>query len=193
MAPGDNLGVMSVPEHKIPAHPKPLAEKWLETGLFRARWLMAPFYVGLVAALAALLAVFVREAIHEFSQLGVMSPEDAILMVLSLIDLSLAGNLLLIVIFSGYENFVSKIDTGSDEDRPDWLGTVDFSGLKMKLIASLVAISAIALLKAFMHLAEGDAIDNLHLIWLVVIHFTFVVSGVMLALMDWLASKTDKH
>ena len=193
MAPGDNLGVMSVPEHKIPAHPKPLAEKWLETGLFRARWLMAPFYVGLVAALAALLAVFVREAIHEFSQLGVMSPEDAILMVLSLIDLSLAGNLLLIVIFSGYENFVSKIDTGSDEDRPDWLGTVDFSGLKMKLIASIVAISAIALLKAFMHLAEGDAIDNLHLIWLVVIHFTFVVSGVMLALMDWLASKTDKH
>ena len=154
---------------------------------------MAPFYVGLVAALAALLAVFVREAIHEFSQLGVMSPEDAILMVLSLIDLSLAGNLLLIVIFSGYENFVSKIDTGSDEDRPDWLGTVDFSGLKMKLIASIVAISAIALLKAFMHLAEGDAIDNLHLIWLVVIHFTFVVSGVMLALMDWLASKTDKH
>ena len=193
MAPGDNLGVMSVPKHKNPAHPKPLAEKWLETGLFRARWLMAPFYVGLVAALAALLAVFVREAIHEFSQLGVMSPEDAILMVLSLIDLSLAGNLLLIVIFSGYENFVSKIDTGSDEDRPDWLGTVDFSGLKMKLIASIVAISAIALLKAFMHLAEGDAIDNLHLIWLVVIHFTFVVSGVMLALMDWLASKTDNH
>ena len=193
MTPGGNLGVMITPDSKPASHHKPLAEQWLETGLFRARWLMAPFYVGLVAALGALLLVFVREAIHEFSQLNVMSPEDAILMVLSLIDLSLAGNLLLIVIFSGYENFVSKIDTGSDEDRPDWLGTVDFSGLKMKLIASIVAISAIALLKAFMHLAEGDAIDNIHLTWLVVIHFTFVVSGVMLALMDWLAAKTDKH
>lgn len=193
MTPGGNLGVMITPDAKPALRKKPLAEKWLETGLFRARWLMAPFYVGLVVALGALLLVFVRESIHEFSRLNTMKPEDAILMVLSLIDLSLAGNLLLIVVFSGYENFVSKIDTGSDEDRPDWLGTVDFSGLKMKLIASIVAISAIALLKSFMHLAEGDAIDNVHLTWLVVIHFTFVVSGVMMALMDWLASKTKKH
>ncbi len=184
---------MSAPKGNATAHRKPLVERWLEKGLFRARWLMAPFYVGLVVALAGLLYVFVRESVHEFAQLNVMSPEDAILMVLSLIDLSLAGNLLLIVIFSGYENFVSKIDTGNGEDRPDWLGTVDFSGLKMKLIASIVAISAIALLKAFMHLAEGDSIDNLHLIWLVVIHLTFVVSGVMMALMDLMASKTSKH
>jgi len=113
--------------------------------------------------------------------------------VLSLIDLSLAGNLLLIVIFSGYENFVSKIDTGDDEDRPAWMGTVDFSGLKMKLIASIVAISAIALLKAFMRLAEGEDVDQQTLIWLVVIHFSFIVSGVLLALMDFIASKTGKH
>ena len=172
---------------------KPKMELWLETGLFRSRWLMAPFYVGLVIALGALVVVFVNEAIHELAHILTMSPEDAILMVLSLIDLSLAGNLLLIVIFSGYENFVSKIDTGTDEDRPGWMGTVDFSGLKMKLIASIVAISAIALLKAFMRLAEGDQVDDRHLTWLVVIHFTFVSSGVMLALMDWLAAKTDKH
>ena len=95
---------------------KPAAERWLETGLFRARWLMAPFYVGLVIALGALLVVFVNEAWHELSHLTSMSPEEAILMVLALIDLSLAGNLLLIVIFSGYENFVSKIDTGDDEE-----------------------------------------------------------------------------
>ena len=193
MAAEGNLSAMSAPKGNATAHRKPLVERWLEKGLFRARWLMAPFYVGLVVALAGLLYVFVRESVHEFAQLNVMSPEDAILMVLSLIDLSLAGNLLLIVIFSGYENFVSKIDTGNGEDRPDWLGTVDFSGLKMKLIASIVAISAIALLKAFMHLAEGDSIDNLHLIWLVVIHLTFVVSGVMMALMDLMASKTSKH
>src|ERR1700712_2348182 len=133
------------------AHRKPGVERALELWLFRSRWLMAPFYVGLVIALAALVVVFANEAIGELSHVFTMSPEEAILMVLSLIDLSLAGNLLLIVVFSGYENFVSKIDTGDDEDRPSWMGTVDFSGLKMKLIASIVAISAIALLKAFMH------------------------------------------
>jgi uncharacterized protein (TIGR00645 family) len=176
-----------------PASSKPAAERMLELWLFRSRWLMAPFYVGLVVALGALLVVFADEAWREVSHLPTMSPEDAILMVLSLIDLSLAGNLLLIVIFSGYENFVSKIDTGGDEDRPGWMGTVDFSGLKMKLIASIVAISAIGLLKAFMKLAEGEGIDDRHLAWLVGIHVTFVTSGVLLALMDLLASKTDKH
>ena len=114
-------------------------------------------------------------------------------MALTLIDLSLAGNLLLIVIFSGYENFVSKIDTGGNEDRPSWMGTVDFSGLKMKLIASIVAISAIALLKAFMRLTDGEPINTPMLAWLVGIHLTFVVSGVLLALMDLLASKIPKH
>ena len=176
-----------------PVKRKPALERHLEMWLFRSRWLMAPFYVGLVVALAALLVVFVKAGIKEASQLGSMSPEGAILMALTLIDLSLAGNLLLIVIFSGYENFVSKIDTGNDEDRPGWMGTVDFSGLKLKLVASIVAISAIALLKAFMELAEGKDIPDRYLAWLVGIHLVFVVSGVLLALMDWLASKTDKH
>ncbi len=172
---------------------KPKAELLLEDLLFKSRWLMAPFYLGLVVALGALLWVFGAELVHELSHLMEMKPEDAILMVLSLIDLSLAGNLLLIVIFSGYENFVSKIDTGDHVDRPSWMGTVDFSGLKMKLIASIVAISAIALLRAFMRLSQGEGVDSNHLMWLVVIHITFVVSGVFLALMDWLAAKTDKH
>ena len=106
---------------------------------------------------------------------------------------TLAGNLLLIVIFSGYENFVSKIHVGDVEDRPGWMGTVDFSGLKMKLIASIVAISAISLLGAFMELAEGDALDERRLMWMVVIHLTFVASGVFLAVMDFVAGKVDKH
>ncbi|ODT88645.1 TIGR00645 family protein [Phenylobacterium sp. SCN 70-31] len=184
---------MSQPPTQRPRSIKPLLEHYLELGLFRSRWLMAPFYVGLVVALGALLIVFTNEAIHELSNVMTMSAEEAILMVLALIDLSLAGNLLLIVIFSGYENFVSKIDTGDDEDRPGWMGTVDFSGLKMKLIASIVAISAIALLKAFMELAEGKEIPDRHLMWLVTIHIVFVVSGVLLALMDWLAGKAEKH
>jgi uncharacterized protein (TIGR00645 family) len=168
-------------------------ERFIERWLFRSRWLMAPFYVGLVFGLVALLIVFVNEAAHEFAGVLTMTPESAILMVLSLIDLSLAGNLLMIVVFSGYENFVSKIDTGGDEDRPSWMGTVDFSGLKMKLIASIMAISAIALLRAFMKLSEGVEIPDRTLAWLVGIHLTFVVSGVILAVMDLVASKVTKH
>lgn len=173
---------------------KPVLETWLERGLFASRWLMAPFYVGLVIALAAMIVVFFQELFHELPHLLEMKPEDAIMLSLSLIDLSLAANLLVIVILSGYENFVSKIDTASHEDRPDWMGTVDFSGLKMKLIASIVAISAIALLKAFLKLTEpAVALDQPRLLWLVVVHLSFVVSGVLLAVMDWLNGKVEKH
>ena len=175
---------------------KPVVERWLERGLFASRWLMAPMYVGLVVALLALVVIFFQELIHVLPVIlsGSAHAEDAILLALSLIDLSLAGNLVLIVIFSGYENFVSKMDIGDQVDRPSWMGTVDFSGLKMKLVASIVAISAIALLKAFLQATEAEVpIDQTRMLWLVVIHLSFVVSGVLLALMDWLASLTDKH
>src|SRR3982750_1831512 len=152
-------------------------EKYLEGGLFKARWLLAPFYVGLVVALGTLLAVFVRELIFSVPEMLRLDAEQIILSVLTLIDLSLAGNLVLIVIFSGYENFVSKIDVGDHIDRPEWMGTVDFSGLKLKLIASIVAISGIALLRAFLTLTDpGETLDQPRLMWLVVLHLTFVVS-----------------
>ena len=119
---------------------------------------------------------------------------ELILTVLSLIDLSLALNLVMIVIFSGYENFVSKIDTGGSEDRPQWMGTLDFSGLKMKLIGSIVAISAISLLRAFMELVElGKPFNEQHLRWMVILHVTFLASGVLFALMDYIASLTEKN
>jgi uncharacterized protein (TIGR00645 family) len=160
---------------------------------------MAPFYVGLVIGLAGLLGVFVQELIHEVPKviLGGRADEAVVMALslidLSLIDLSLAGNLLLIVIFSGYENFVSKIDVGDHADRPDWMGTLDFSGLKMKLIASIVAISAVALLRAFMALAEpGAEPDAAKLGWMIGLHLTFVVSGVLMALMDWLGQKSHR-
>jgi uncharacterized protein (TIGR00645 family) len=174
---------------------KPVLETRFERALFASRWLMAPMYLGLIVSLAMLVVVFARELIYYAPQVLTMSSEEAILVVLTLIDLSLAGNLLLIVLFSGYENFVSKLDIEDSTDRPPWMGSVDFSGLKMKLIASIVAISGIHLLKQFMEIgdsAQQAAPDN-ELFWLVVIHLTFVVSGVLLALMDWLAAKTDKH
>ena len=129
-------------------------ESRFEHGLFAARWLMAPIYLGLVVALAMLLVVFVREIVYYALQVMTMGSEEVILAVLTLIDLSLAGNLLLIVLFSGYENFVSKFDIADGRERPSWMGTVDFSGLKMKLVASIVAISAISLLKSFMEVGE---------------------------------------
>jgi uncharacterized protein (TIGR00645 family) len=184
---------MSPPEASRPTSSKPAVELWLELTLFRSRWLMAPFYVGLVFALAGLLVVFGAEVWRELAHVTTMTPESGVLMALSLIDLSLAGNLLLIVILSGYENFVSRIDAGDPLERPHWMGKVDFSGMKMKLIASIVAISAIALLKAFMRLAEGEHVDDRQLAWLVGIHLTFVVSGVLLALMDLLVSRSARH
>jgi uncharacterized protein (TIGR00645 family) len=175
---------------------KPRVERLLERFLFAARWLLAPFYIGLVLALAVVMVVFGVELWSEVLHLIHLAPakvaEGAIVMSLSLIDLSLAANLLLIVIFSGYENFVSRIDTAEHEDRPQWMGTVDFSGLKMKLIASIVAISAISLLRTFLEIGDGP-MNQPALLWQVTFHLTFVVSGVLLALMDFIASKTEKH
>jgi uncharacterized protein (TIGR00645 family) len=170
-------------------------EKYLEGGLFSSRWLLAPFYVGLVVALAMLLIVFVRELVGSIPEVMTLDPEKMILNVLTLIDLSLAGNLVLIVVFSGYENFVSKIGAAvGSEDRPSWMGTLDFSGLKMKLIGSIVAISAISLLRAFVTLTEpGVPFDTRKLFWLIALHITFLFSGVMFALMDWLATLTEER
>ena len=176
------------------ANARPKLETAVETVLFGSRWILAPFYLGMVVALGIVLVVFARELITDLAQISSMHGEQAILLALSLIDLSLTGNLLLIVIFSGYENFVSKIHVGDHEDRPSWMGTVDFSGLKIKLIASIVAISAIALLRAFLPLGDAGAqVDGTRLGWMVAIHLTFIASGVLMAAMDWITSNTQQH
>ncbi|PTB19439.1 hypothetical protein C9I57_17230 [Trinickia symbiotica] len=175
-------------------HQRKALEILLERILFKSRWLLAPFYIGLVLSLVMLLVAFVGDLAHVLPNLLSTGPEEIILAVLTLIDLSLAGNLVVIVMFSGYENFVSKIDTGTSEDRPDWMGTLDFSGLKMKLIGSIVAISAISLLRAFMKLTEpGAVMDEARIRWLVILHVTFVVSGLLFAAMDWVAAQAEKH
>ncbi|TGD64615.1 TIGR00645 family protein [Tabrizicola sp. WMC-M-20] len=164
-----------------------------EAGLFASRWLMAPMYLGLVVSLGMLMVIFLRDLAYYVPQVMSMTAEEVILVCLTLIDLTLAANLLLIVIFSGYENFVSKFDFDAGQDRPDWMGKVDFGGLKMKLVASIVAISGIHLLKRFMEIGESVAdakFGETELFWLVVIHLTFVVSGVLLAVMDWLQAKS---
>lgn len=171
-------------------------ETAFERTLFASRWLMAPMYFGLVLALGVVALVFLRELIESIPSMLHGSADDAVLVILELIDLTLAANLILIVLFSGYENFVSKLDVNDHSDRPDWMGKVDFAGLKMKLLGSIVAISAIHLLTRFMELGqtEGEPIDQVQMFWLTVIHLTFVASGLLLAVMDWLGAHSGgKH
>jgi uncharacterized protein (TIGR00645 family) len=133
------------------------------------------------------------EFIHIFEKVGEASAQTFTLDLLALLDLTLLANLILMVIFAGYENFVSRIDVATEsKDRPHWMGTIDFSGLKIKLIGSLVAISVIELLKDFIELA-GDAEVGEGTVWRVLIHLTFVLSGVLFALMDWIADKREFH
>jgi uncharacterized protein (TIGR00645 family) len=176
------------------AHVRPRLEIVLEWIIFASRWILAPLYISMISALGAIVVVFFRELAKELAHVLTMDGEGVILLSLSLVDLSLTANLLLIVIFAGYENFVSKIHVGASDDRPNWMGTVDFSGLKLKLIASIVAISAIALLRSFLPLGDvGAVVETGRLRWMIAIHLTFVVSGVFLALMDLITSRTQGH
>lgn len=162
-----------------------MIEKTLEKFLFASRWLLAPFYVMLVVALLGLLIKAGQETIHFIGHAVTASESDIILGVLALVDLTLTASLVIIVIFSGYENFVSKIDAEEHKDWPEWMGKIDFTGLKLKLVSSIVAISAIQVLKAFMNVKN---VSDREMMWLVGIHMIFVVSGLFMALTDkWTA------
>ena len=167
-----------------------MVERRLETMIFTSRWLMAPFYIGLIAALAVLLVKFSQELLHLFATVFDLKQAELIPGLLALIDLSLAGNLILIVVFSGYENFVSKLDIGQHEDRPTWMGKVDFGGMKLKLIASIVAISAIDLLKTFMKI---EHVTDREVMWQLLVHLAFIASGIGMALMDWIVERTARE
>jgi uncharacterized protein (TIGR00645 family) len=156
-------------------------ETSLERALVASRWLLAPFFVGLALAVVLLLIKFVQEFFHLATHAFTISEEQAIVGILSLVDIALTGALVMIVIFSGYENFVSRIDHTSNRNWPEWMGSIDFTALKIKLLGSIVAISAIQLLKQFMAVKTASDRD---LIWYVAIHLVFVVSSVLLALSD---------
>lgn len=165
-----------------------MIERLLEGFLFRSRWLLAPFYVMLVLALCALLIKAGQETWHVATHAITATESEVILGVLALVDLTLTGSLIVIVIFSGYENFVSKIDPGKTEDWPEWMGKIDFTGLKLKLLSSIVAISAIQVLKAFMNVKN---VTDRDLAWLVGIHLVFVMSGLIMAWTD--RASGDSH
>jgi uncharacterized protein (TIGR00645 family) len=167
------------------AEPTRSLETLLERLLTASRWLLAPFFLGLALGVVILLIKFVQEFYHMAVQAIALTDEEAILGMLSLVDLALTGALVMIVVFSGYENFVSQIDHTTDRRWPAWMGQIDFTALKIKLMGSIVAISAIQLLKQFMAI---KSVSDRELWWYVGIHLVFVVSGVLLALSDRLSA-----
>ena len=174
-----------------------MIERWLEKILFSSRWLLAHIYLGLIVGLVALVVKDIQHIIHIIPNILAVSETDLVLDILGLIDLSLTASLVIIVIFSGYENFVSRIVTAGHEDWPEWMSKIDFTGLKLKLLSSIVAISAIQLLRAFMDINKTS---DRELMWSVIIHVVFVSSGLLLALTDRLSehptkedSKTNGH
>lgn len=156
-------------------------ERMIERTLFACRWLLVPLYLGLGALLLLFTIHFFRELLHLFERALALGETEMILGALNLIDLALIAGLIVMVMLSGYENFVSRLDIGETEKTISWLGKLDAGTLKLKVAASIVAISAIQLLKGFM---EVQSLPNDKLLWLTLIHLTFVVSALLLALMD---------
>lgn len=159
-------------------------ERLIEKTLFASRWLLAPIYLGLSLALLALGIKFFQEVIHVFDQVISMNEAELILTILALIDMALVGALVVMVMFSGYENFVSRINLDEGDEKLDWLGKLDAGTLKLKVAASIVAISSIHLLSVFM---KAQQIENDKIMWYVILHMTFVFSAVLLAMLDRLA------
>jgi uncharacterized protein (TIGR00645 family) len=158
-------------------------ERIIETLMVKARWLLAPVYLGLSLAMVALGIKFFQEAFHLLVHIFTLTEVDMVLIILSLIDIALVGGLLVMIMMGGYENFVSSLDQHDEKDKLSWLGKMDASVLKQKVAASIVAISAIHLLKVYMNIQNSGA-DNSNLIWYVVIHLTFVVSAVLMGLLE---------
>ncbi len=159
-------------------------EKLIEKTLFASRWLLAPVYLGLSLALVALGIKFFQELFHVLLHIITASEADMILTILALIDMVLVGSLVVMVMFSGYENFVSRLDVDEGGEKLGWLGKLDAGTLKLKVAASIVAISSIHLLRAFMNALQ---IPNDKLLWYVIIHLTFVVSAVLMGVLDRMA------
>ena len=158
-----------------------MLERLIEQVIFYSRWLLAPLYLGLCLGLVILLVSFVAEFFHFFSTSGVFHSKETTLFILELIDLVLIASLVAMVAIAGYENFVSKIDFKENMERPDWMGKVDFAGLKLKVISALVAISSIELLKVFL---SSSSYTEEEILWRVIIHSVFVFSGLIFALTE---------
>ncbi|CAG9422059.1 TIGR00645 family protein [Providencia alcalifaciens] len=164
-------------------------EKFFERMMYASRWILAPIYLGLSLTLLALTIKFFQEVFHILPNIFSIPESDLILTLLSLIDMALVGGLLVMVMFSGYENFVSQLNLSDHHEKLNWIGTMDATSLKNKVAASIVAISSIHLLKIFMNLKN---VENDKLMWYVILHLTFVLSAFVMGYLDKMTKK-DKY
>jgi len=161
-------------------------ERVIENLLYASRWMLAPIYLGLSTGLVLLGIKFFEEVLHAMPSVLALKETELVLLILSLVDMALVGGLLVMVMLSGYENFISSIDIKDGQEKLAWLGKLDSGSLKQKVAASIVAISSIHLLQAFMN---AQRISNDKLMWYVIIHLTFVLSALGMAYVD----KMNKH
>ena len=156
-------------------------ERFLENAIYASRWLLAPVYFGLSLGLIALSIKFFQEIFHILPHIFSVGESDLILTLLSLVDMTLVGGLLVMVMLSGYENFVSTLDINEGKEKLNWLGKMDATSLKNKVAASIVAISSIHLLRVFM---DAKNVPDNKLMWYVIIHLTFVLSAFVMGYLD---------
>jgi uncharacterized protein (TIGR00645 family) len=161
-----------------------------ERFLFASRWLLLPFYVALIATQLTLMGKVARRTYELATSFWTLAEEDVLLSALQIVDLTLSASLVLIVVLSGYENFVSRIDRRANDRRPIWITDIDFSALKLKLIASIVAIAAIKLLEAFMNVGH---ISDRDLAWLLALFAAFVISALVLAVAERIGEGGKAH
>src|SRR5512134_3243370 len=165
-------------------------EKVFETVVFASRWIQAPLYGGLIVAELLYAYKFLVELWEMSIHIQQLEETKFMLGVLGLIDVTMVANLLTMVIIGGYATFVSKLSLEGHPDRPDWLSHVDPGTIKVKLAASLIGISSIHLLKAFVDVANENPE---HIKWKIFIHMTFLGSAILLAWTDKIMQKDKKH
>lgn len=149
--------------------------------MFAARWIMAPIYIGLLLALVLVVVKFVQKLVQSVPNLLETPSSEVVYGALTLVDLSLVANLIIIVVFAGWDNFVSRLFTAKSSDQPEWLSALDFSALKLRLVASVAAIATIMILETFIHVTEQTIMQA---VMQLAILIGIGVLGVLLALMD---------
>jgi uncharacterized protein (TIGR00645 family) len=169
-------------------------EYLIERTVFASRWLQVPLYLGLVVVTLLYSFKFLMELVHICLDITKMDESALMLGILTLIDMVMVANLLIMVLMGGYSTFVSHISLENETDRPDWLDKIDAGSMKAKLASSLVSISAIHLLRSFMSIEHITAtemtIQEQHLKWQVIIHLVFLLSAIMLAITDYIMHKS---
>ncbi|VAY02467.1 hypothetical protein ARADI_0600 [Arsenophonus endosymbiont of Aleurodicus dispersus] len=162
-------------------------EKSIEKIIYASRWLLFPVYIGLSFGFILLTLKFFQQIIHIIPELFTITESGLILTVLSLVDITLVGGLLVMVMFSGYENFILKMTIDDKHQKLSWMGKMDVNSIKNKVASSIVAISSVHLLRLFM---EAEKVPDNKIMWSVIIHLAFVLSAFGMAYIDRMSKNT---